>query len=342
MAVAFAFVIPGCTDPISASADYLEVFEGYVDVGDPPTSPGELTGPHFDLKIAEVATTAVLKGSPADNLDLDEPLQAAADHEFVLAKLRSNFEPPRWERKDANVEVAVVVADQRRPLAGVVDRLSAYTDLALVVSVPEGAPVTLEVTDEGRPLSLDLRTGSLAGNSTYQVLYSEELTRLDYEETGTVEAFGRTRLLKVEIVGLWSSTDSHSLEPFVPSAGWAEPGRSWLLIPGLRTSSSIPYDPNLFGFDMAFDLDTAATFGLAQPGGTITRAEAWQPFGVDDLETNGILGFNVIFDVPDSFRTGTLQITLDGPMTARLDGSSVPTGWATPPPPAQLPIVFSP
>jgi len=338
--VALGGALQGCTDPTTAAPDHLEIVAGYVDVGDAPTGAGELSGPHFDLAIDEVATTTVLKGAHADYLDLAAPLQAAPGHEFVLARLPPSVEPPRFERTSENVQEALLVGDQRRPLVDVLDRLAQYVELTLVVSVPRGAPVILQITDEGRPLSLDVRTGDVAPDSTYRVEYSQEFSPRDYGETGTVEAFGRTRPLKVEI--FWSSGYGHSLEPFVPSAGWAPPGRSWLLIQGpLRASSSTVLDYGIFGFGLVFDLDLAATFGLAQPDGPTTRAEAPQLLRVNDTSGMGpASGFSVVFDVADSFRSGTLRITPDGPMTAFLDDDVVDTGWATPPAPAEIPIAF--
>ncbi len=346
IAIALAAALPGCSSSAAMTAppDYLEVFDNtYVIAGDVPAGSGRLAGPHFDLQIARVVTTSELSGSLADSLDLVSPLQAADDHEFVVATMARDFEPPRWSPDDANLEVAVIEADQRRPLARGLDFLSGVNDMTLVASVPKGAPVLLQVTDEGRPLSIDLRDGSPTAESNYQVSYSQELQPLDYEEAGVVAASGRTRPLQVAIASYWSSADRHSLEPFVPTAGWARPGRSWLLVKGLHASSTTITDAGLFGFSMTFDLDVAATFGLALQDGTTIPAQARQPLRLDDSSgITSVNGFPVIFDMPDSFRTGTLQITPAGTMTAYVDGASVPADWEVPPTPAQVPIDFQP
>lgn len=305
--------------------DYLGILKGPILVSDAKAvepGTGRLVGPHFQLEISEVAVASELSAGTAKQLGFDSAQQAAAGHEILLVQVESSVSqsPARWRTEDGDLTPAVVVDGDERPLGP----LPGFWPV-IAVSVRHHAPAVLRVTDHGRPLTMDLRTGSVAPDSLYRVFSSQALQPRTYEGAGTVSATGLSGALKVEL----RLPEAAVREPFLPGPGWAAPGRAWLWLPGVNVFS------NGFSTFVFFSLEKASTFTLLLADGTRVQA---QPGRVD--ATTFALNHAVVFDVPGSLRSSTLRVTPAGAMTA-LSRDGEATAWSRPPPPADLTISFA-
>jgi hypothetical protein len=234
-------------------------------------------------------------GGPARPLTL----QAPPGHELVVAHL---FDVPG---KTINGDTGFGAGDPTDPkLLDLSVRMGQDPPVRLgshlsngslvLVSVPVGADPRLVVDDHsGHPQSLNLRTGGRA--DALALLYPSRTmdlptpvtARLAYTAGGEQGTLDLTMKVWVNLV------------PWEAGRGWARPGGAWLLV-------GLALDVPSVGMYGTLTLDAARTFTLRGAGGGTLRALP------DTVALTQSRGARVMFDVPDSFRTGTLGIALAG------------------------------
>jgi hypothetical protein len=173
-----------------------------------------IRGPHYAAALAESVAVAELPPIVTTRMTDEHGSRAALrtnpGHELLLAR----FTKPPLSRtgNGAAGTYEVVVGDQRRPLAKPV-----ADGTLLAVSVPAGAPVSLQISEDGRAQSIDLRTGA----------------------AGRVEGFYPTFAGGADEMGSWitpAGSDmlplavsvDFELTPWADGSGWAPPGKVWL------------------------------------------------------------------------------------------------------------------
>jgi hypothetical protein len=322
---------------MTVPADYVAVLHtaGRVELGGgvamTPTdrNASYVVGPRYYLSLDAVGTTQRLSADsdvefnpsrpetePALSGRIHRPaVQASAGHELVIAEVAGPGTtlggdpggmagtPADRTAHDVSVRVG---QDPAVRLGGFVSSGS-----QVLVSVPSGADPLIVIDDHsGHPQSLHLRTGQRA--DALGVLYPPRRQDLDTLAASTLVIPGDGRQYQ-EAVALGVSV---SLVPWDRVHGWAPPGRAWLLVAlDLRNVGDRPFYGKL-------TLDAARTFTLTGAGGGAVRAvpgtaELWSAVGTTPQSAEAR------FDVPDSFRTGTLRVALAG---------TVAPGWLAGPP----------
>jgi hypothetical protein len=287
---------------------FLEVYTSEYPVGlrgrTLAESDGLFVGPHFAVRIRQVDITDTVDHAIAHYLGEESAFTAAEGHELVLFNVAddSSLEAP-WG--DSQVDTALVVDGVQRSLDG----LPTFRE-TVVASVPEGAPVLLEVEDAGRRLHFDLRAGRVVTDEESSFSASGSLPGTLYRASAEVAYGSRLQQLRVEILSMGGTAD---LDAYHPEFGWAKPGRAWLVVgPMVGRSTPSEYDPTFGYFDVAFDLDVRQSLRLEVPGeGSLSPVRTW-PRHAKMHEPMSPSEIVALFDVPASFREGRLVITPQG------------------------------
>lgn len=208
-------------------------------------------------------------------------------------------------------------------LPGIVRDLSSDHDI--LVSVPSGADPVLAITDAGRTQLLNLRTGRRQGDviSAYYPLKAAD--QIGVGVTGDFHGAAGKGAATVSVHG-----GKPALQPYADGPGWAEKGKAWLYLGG-DIETQIGAASGSQRLDA--DLDAARSFRLTLPDGTTVRGvgkvstRAPLPLGTAGQgaaeDRSGVAqgALSVAFEVPDSFRTGTVSFTPHG--TYRYKGKRV-------------------
>ncbi len=265
---------------------------------------GTFVGPHFAVRIAQVNITDSVHVGLAHLLGEDEAFSAAEGHEFVLFNVADDptLEAPWGE---GQVDVALVVDGAERPL----DDLPVFGE-TVVASVPDGAPVLLEVTDSDRAIQFDLRAGQVVSGEETYLSASGSLPDTLYRASAAVAYGGRRQRLRVE---LFSMGGTVNLVSHHPEFGWAKSGRAWLVVgPFKGRSTPSEVNPTYGYFDVAFDMDVRQSLRLKVPGeGSLRPVRTW-PRHAKMHELASPSEIVALFDVPASFREGELVVTPQG------------------------------
>ena len=209
----------GCTShdstPVRA-AGYVSLTDAVPMTADGSAAQARLVGPHFDLEFTKIEATTE---------NLAPAFRAAPGHEILLLHGDTTQQRPAYNAGSGDsVTASVVVDGATRPL----QYLPAY---GLAVSVPQGHTATLQVTDDGRTQSLDVRTGKRGKDAIAGYYRPHELkwTDADYHDTGRATCTGPrgTTHFTTDMSTTFGQA-AGSLEPWLPGAGWAKDGRVWL------------------------------------------------------------------------------------------------------------------
>ncbi|WP_020579689.1 hypothetical protein [Actinopolymorpha alba] len=305
--------VAGCASQPEKPAGYFQLRdecgrepERYVNYLDPEGA--VLFGPHFSLAASWVVTQDSLSADDTRRLGLPDAQQgfrAADGHEFVMTCLGGavTAEDGRWPREtDPELAASITIDGRTKKLAA-----DPKPGTLILASVPKSGPAMLTITDEGRPLAMDLRTGRPTGDD-YQILTMD--VNESYEGTGQVNTPAGMRSLDVDI-----TIDEITLEPYFPGLGWAKEGRGWLRVSVAQLGSD-----GVVGADsgvpvVGFFVDPGKTFVLDLDG-TKARPRSGRLVNASNVGVASptSAAYTAIFDVPESFRTGKLTITPDGPM----------------------------
>jgi hypothetical protein len=275
-----------------------------------------LIGPHSSIQLDQVAQTSALSEAQSQNLFpphdlyLFPPFVAALGHELVLAHLVKTPDegvgqpmlPLDHDEPRDSGPMLVVDGKQRKLYPGL------QNNSTVVVSVPTGAPVLLRMTDGGRPQDIDLRTGKrVNGVPEYYPVLSADLANL-----AGLMAVGPDD----SAYPLGAGPGIVQLEPYADSLGWAQPGRSWLVV-------WIRIGMNLFPYDFAAASDDVVL--KLSDGSTPTPRETGTgpPYSSMAVRSTAVWA---LYDLPSSVRSGTVIFHLSGtfsddgkPVAVRVD-----------------------
>ncbi|WP_238007839.1 hypothetical protein KZZ52_29990 [Dactylosporangium sp. AC04546] len=291
---------------VALPADYLGVAEA------PPVPPLGPKDPDGYLQGAGWALQATgVDAGPTTRIygmvdDAKTGAQTVGNHLIGYADLKA---APGQEVVAADLTGAAAktagAAGNERP-AQVTIRAGAVThllkldrDRRIVVTAAAGAPVTLTVED-GRPQTLDLRTGKRVGTPPDLALFYAPLTQRELE--GPLCGFVENPAAGVPV----QSKVTAMLLPGTKAHGYAAKGRAMLAVSVTFTTLEA----------MTMRLDPAS-FRLTAGGGTL------QPRPLDPVTTaaaNPGLPFyegtvRAVFEVPATLRTATLKVAPTGRYT---------------------------
>lgn len=237
-------VASGCVPPLAAAQVVMEPpgMVSILPVGDVlrmdhPPHPGLIVGPHTAARLAQRAVVDRISVGSATHV-------ARAGEEFLVARFaggESDIYPgvsvPGAEPGSAGTATGakprLIVAGRPRPLPALPSaswtpgRLPTGT-FALVVSVPRGQTVSLEIRDVGRTQRLDLRTGARSGDPVFAPLYRSRnfaTTGRSVGATVSDEEGGGARREQVRAIAAEAA-----LLPYDPVRKFAPVGAAWLAL----------------------------------------------------------------------------------------------------------------
>ncbi|GAB7046099.1 hypothetical protein [Catenuloplanes indicus] len=284
--------------------------------GSRETGAAGLVGGHALLHVQETGVVTRLDDRTAARWGLPEPVRADDGDELVWASL--SLGGRSWRNSDRDVEwarIAVLAGGVRTtitvPLTASADSAT-YAD-AVLVSVPAGEPVLLQLTDDGVTQSVDVRAGRRVDDARGRYPRPVQQGGFRYAGNGTIGGAP---------VRFQAFADGFSLEPWAPGLGWARDGHAWLAVTRFRMSGGTPA--------AELTLDPALAVSVLTPDGTTRPADTDR---VPVSPSSGITPHGLYIEVPATFRYGVLRLS-----PATLKHGLTPVTWQREPAPADFPI----
>lgn len=291
-------------------ADYVGAAYGDLGGGKPvDADAARLVGPHFEVRYTS--------GEVSDHTN--DYRYAAKGYELVTLYAELDLIPPRFATADSVPKAVIVVDGVRRELPQV-------PYLGVSASVPLGHDAYLQITDEARTQSLNLRTGE-RGTDAIEAYYRPQrvsFTPSSYQGSAA-SRYRAARLVATVTVSL--GDNGGTLEPWLPDIGWAAKGHLWLYIPKADVQGRV-YTDNAREIDdrlllatlLTFQYvpDRVAMFALTYAGG---RSAPLPRPAASALITSQPL----LFEVPESISSGTLVV--DPVEHLKADYATAPITW---------------
>ncbi|PRX96032.1 hypothetical protein [Allonocardiopsis opalescens] len=336
--LAAAAVAAGCAVPAGEElpADFVQVVNrelvfGYdaenTQLVELPDDAG-LAGPGYAFTLGDLTVASRVDAEGARLNGLDGPVRTAEGHELLVVTIRYDpalaaSRPDPWQ----GVTAEIAVDGRPRPLD--LSGIDGVVPASLMVSVPEGAPTSLRVTEDGQTQAIDVRTGQITEREETHSERVRRTQRLDLtaELRGRVEGGGTRRPFTV-VVRPGTVDAGAELDSYLPGIGWAESGRAWLVVSSFSfADDGLDLDR---GQPVTLDLDLTDSFSLRLPAGGTRRP---LPDGARAGAEAGVSGQSVVFEVPQDFRSGTLVFSPRGELArAAGGGDSEPLSWVDEPP----------
>lgn len=308
---------------------------------------GYLRGPHFSLKLSWSAVGPELESVNTlfDIADLT-PRRAPEGHELILLGVDPQYRKGHYKPGKKKPRAELVVGERETLLESLPlppSEVPVDADATVVVAaVPDGAPVKLKVTDEGRAQTLDARTGERGEDAIegyYRPNYDELPMAEKHADAGVSVLGGADHVsttLKVDFTNITTNLrQPHAfLAPYTPQQGWAPDGRAWLVV----TPPRVFVEPDLEKPGLTLKGLDPQLFRIRLPSGELVHEldgertlETHMGTAVEDYE-------DLIFNVSEDFTKGELQIDLASAsvMAIYRDGE-LPGTWS----PAPKPIRYS-
>jgi hypothetical protein len=224
---------------------------------------------------------------------------AAEGHEFVAVSLTTvgvQGDNPLLKATDAQPreELSVKVGDRQPVALG-----RRHSDGLLVVSAPVGAPVTLIAADV-RPQSLDLRAGVRVDEVAmfYPALPKQ----------GAGSGPGLTFTTAPFLIGTWIGPVE--VTPATQQHGWAPAGQAWLVVPIQVVVTQQACDDVCAPRSMTLDIGKSVKITSGAQQYTLRSGTGQTSF---TLLQSGFTGWvSAMFQVPETFRSGTVQLAFNG------------------------------
>ncbi|MCC2591981.1 hypothetical protein LKO27_00860 [Tessaracoccus sp. OS52] len=200
--------------------------------------------PHLDATLQAWFTGERLSLETAAQVGETAPLKASDGHELAAFTLRGGV-PGYIETTEHVVTSRLLLGDSVIELPNLFDKFNPPSGSYLrewemfVFSVVEGEPITLQVTDEGKTVSVDLRTGLPTVDDAWRANtgFRDRWDISCAPENGvfkrgftTMPTAGFDAETGELAVGLQPDTLS-GLLPWTPNLGWAPEGHQWLAVP---------------------------------------------------------------------------------------------------------------
>ncbi len=310
-------LLAACGDdaPPTAAADLVAVYPGeivhnadeIVEAVEWPDGEGTLRSPHARLTLRSLSVA----GAYAPGAHRDDAYHAAEGHELLVATFDTADMAPDPPAEAVEAMAWAVVVGER---AEAVEPIGPGD--SLVVSVPTGTEALLQVTDDGRTQSLSLRTG-VRGPDAVPAMYEPQPSQdIHHTYTGSgvyaLDDFGPTPVgVEIDLERAWRTV-------WYPGAGWAAPGRAWLVVE--VTSGRLSTED-----DYAWSVVTGmpireGAFAVTTPDGATSSS-------VVEASTSGmsVEPARFVFDVPENTTTAVLAVDLGRASDSWVDAPSPST-----------------
>ncbi len=258
---------PSGDGAVEVRSDY---FAQSPDTGDRTLSEGipvslRIATPHFDAwldrrfhgKSLGAVTTAQVRESTA--------IRAPEGHELIAFTLKAGT-PAFSDSGTDGARVAIIAGDSLHyPLAAPFGPSYDRGWALYILTVPEGVPVVLTVTDEGKVVTVDLRTGEPEADEPWRA-------NRGFRERVAIEIVEGPAILERDLLAVVNGQQLRSrfrlgldpqapseLVPWNPESGWAEENMQWLWIAMNAKVEFVPSDPA-----MLIELDVPGSFSYRE------------------------------------------------------------------------------
>lgn len=234
--------------------------------------PQRIATPHLDARLDRIFAGDSLGAVTAAQVRERTAIRAPKGSELIAFTLEAGS-PAFGGPQAAQVDMGIDFGDgQRYPIKSPfglfsADRGTYDRGWALCIfSVPIGSTVLLTVADQGKVVTLDLRTGKPVDDEGWRA-------NRGFRERIEVEVVGGAKVLERDLVtapvnghqlttrlrmGL-DPVAAHGLVPWSPDGGWAEGDRQWLRLATKARVEFVPSDPSV-----VIDLDVPRSFSYAE------------------------------------------------------------------------------
>lgn len=305
--------------------------------------------PHLDGMLVELFVGESLSLASAEQVGQRSPIRAPDGHELAAFTLQSGV-PGFVGGVGHEASALLRVGDRRIPLPMLFDEfipqdgahLSPWEMVCLCL--PTGSDVILEVTDEGKVISLDLRTGkpepgdgwdATTGFRERWSITCDPATGLYSRAFTTVPPDGVEPETGQLSIGLRPDTGD-GLRPWTPAQGWAPPSQQWLEI---GMDAKVQWEARIIP---QFTLSVPESFFHADQGGE--QVAAVQPDSITtDAISTGQADLVVVWAVTATGGPTTISFTAVGAMTVDYaDVGSVPARFSADAPPIEFTLRHEP
>lgn len=351
----------GSPVPTASADNALEVAEDYFNqspdsgakmLNEGITTMQRISTPHFDARLDRRFAGETLSAQTVAQVFEQGAIRAPQGFELVAFTLQAGH-PYYGETDTARAAVEILVAASTViPLTapfGVFNdttRRFAREWVLVILAVPAGAPVMLQVRDEGLTVAVDLRSGAPVVDEAWAANTGFR-ERVGIKVIGDDQVFHRT-LATLPTGALQKQTSRFSfgikpqaswgLVPWNSEDGWAEKGKQWLRIStGARVAFEPPGNPAVI-----MDIDVVNSFQYVE--GTAAPIPAHRPKTITtEAIYNGEAVLDVTWLVPGMESRATITCNPVGELRARYsdhpDVSAEFTGAASP---ISFTLAFSP
>ncbi len=274
--------------------------------------------PHVAFQLTSLEVLDTIEEPYATSFGLgEEAFAPAPGEEFVLARL--DRAAPSYS-DGGEPAVTLTAGGTEHDLTADLVPMTEERAL-LLVSVPEGSAVQLEVTDADRSTTLDLRTGELGGDAvdaTSTRLLPGAWAELSGSETMSATLRAVDPLMEpilggdVEFtIGLDGATGSR--HAWIDGPGWAPEGEAYLQIDGISTNQGIGVCSPRWSLP-------AGSVTLTPEGG-----EPTEPLATDNLEGSEMIEMegSMFFHIPLDMTAAVLTLA---PELSTIDSCEVSAG----------------
>jgi hypothetical protein len=304
----------------------------------------QLTGPHYSLGLAWVATGTGLDDRDAGALRTDA-VRAGQGEQLTIAAVDGASTTAAFEPTGPIEAFAVVNGKttllRSLPLAATDYDAPASKTQLIEISAPASASVRLRVIDANQTEELDLHTGKTTGtgytqtqyDATWQGRTTGTLTTSSPHSTQAVEVELGTQVPTTLANG--GAVNHAELTNYQEGIGWAPAGTAFLSVPLPSIDISCPGPTGFECLDYHDNFDNATALTFTPTGAAAIPARAEQQsitIGISGLQSLD----DAIFPVPTGAKRGTVAFSLAGsPLVGEDNAAGV---WTTPPPPFTLPV----
>lgn len=303
--------------------------------------------PHFDATLQGWFTGDRLSLETAAQVGEATPLKAPPGYQLAAFTLKGGL-PAYVETTEHVVTSELRVGSNRIPLPNLFDKFNPSSGSYLtewemfIFSVLPDDQITLEVTDEGHTVSVDLRTGLPVTDEAWNANlgFRERWDITCVPENGTFRR-GFTTQPPAELqaqsgeVVITLRPDSELL-PWTPILGWAPAGQQWLVT---AMNARIQAGGDVFGQQ---NINVAQSFTYQDAAGQKIPAAHPESVTTEALARTQV-DLMVIWPVSGRDASGVLGINPTGPIEVDYtDHQNIPADFSTPAEPLEFLIEYQP
>lgn len=237
--------------------------------------------PHTNFVLRQVFVGTQLSPQTMQQVSIDQSVAPVEGHELLAFTLQA-FIPIFQRTPDRSESSTLVVAGEELPLEQLFDAAIPGEGWVrewemVVLSIPEGAGVTLTIEDQGRTVQVDLREGKPVvdagwdANTGFRERWEMECdpARGEFKSQFQTKPPADTKVDTGFVSLTVEPTPLYSRMPWHPVEGWAPEGKQWLVVPmpawaGFESTSPVPQ----------FTFDVGKSFSYRTPAGELVPAVA--------------------------------------------------------------------